>query len=267
MKKLEFLIAAGLGDNIILRMALDTVKHNYDEIRIAHNKGIVKDYRNDDPKYFKFLDELGALLFSEPPYIFDHGDYPVIQTYYTYSDLSIIIKNPKLEYLLAKGNSLNLNQEYIVITTKIRTLPKNVFNDISKNFWVILNDLSKKYKIVILGEKEIEGNHPDDWFSIYNEIISNLPNDKILDLTVPALGVTAPELHKVQQDCLIMKEAKFVIANGIGGNVWMAAAVANTIGFRSDEEPIINIVVNPQFENIFITKNINLFFNKLKEYL
>lgn len=266
-RKLSFWIAAGLGDNILLRMALDTVKHNFDEINISHNVDIVNEYRDGDPKYFKFLDDVGTLLFSEPPYNFNHNKYDIIYTYNTYKALGIVIKQPKLDHLLCKGVSLNLNQEYIVLTTKIRTLPKQVFYNLAPQFWKILTALSQKYKIVVLGEREMEGPMPNDIYSIYNDIIANLPKDSLIDLTVPALGVTAPELSKIQQDCLIMKNAKFVIANGIGGNVWMAAAVANTIGFRCDEEQIINLIVQSEWENIFITKDQSKFIKKLEEYL
>lgn len=265
MKKLEFTIAAGIGDNIVLRMALDSVKHNYDEIRISHNKDIVNIHRNGDPNYFKFLNDLGSLLFSEKPYIFDHNIYPIIYTHRTYINLNIKIKKPNLNYLLCKGSPLNIG-EYIVLTTKIRTLPKATFLNLAQKLWVVLNTLSNKYKIVVMGEREMDGDITADTYSIYNDIMSNLSNDKIIDLTIPILGKDAPTLNKIQQDCLIMENAKFVIANGIGGNVWMSAAVANTIGFRTDNEEITDIVINPEFENIFITKNFDHFIDKIKTY-
>jgi hypothetical protein len=267
MRKLEFKIALGLGDNILLRMALDTIKHNYDEIRISHDENIMQIYRNNDPAYQKFMDDIGNLLFTEPPYIFDHGNYPIIYTYNTYKSLNTIVKKPQLEHLLCQGNSLNLKEEYIVLTTKIRTLPRTTFDCISNRLWKVLNELTNKYKIVIIGERVLEKNPwPDDTYSIYNDVVSNLPKHCLIDLTIPALGETSPTLKQVQQDCLIMKEAKFTIANGIGGNVWMAAAAGKVIGYRTDNADIIEWIVNPQFENIFITKDENLYLNKLKEF-
>ena len=54
-------INVGLGDNIITRLLLDRIKHNYDEIRISHNKKVMENYRDNDPKYWEFLDEIGSL--------------------------------------------------------------------------------------------------------------------------------------------------------------------------------------------------------------
>ena len=262
MRKLEFKIACGLGDNIVLRMALDTVKHNYDQIRIAHNKQIMKDYRNNDPIYWKFLNDLGNLLFTEAPYVFDHGEYPEIYTYDTYINLGIKIKEPKLDHLLCKGTSLNLNKEYIVITTRAKLIDQRILYGLLPSFLEKIKQLSTKYRILVLGEREVEGEYQA--FSIYDQIITTIPTDRILDLTVAALGITAPKLTNIQQDCLIMKEAKAVITFGIGGNVWMSAAVANTIGFRTkDNNNITDVVINPEFKNIFITQNWNEFILKL----
>ena len=265
MKTLEFKVAAGVGDNIVLRMALDTVKHNYDQIKISHNKQIVDTHRGGNSEYYKFLDDIGNLLFTEHPYSYDHNEYPEIYTYKAYIDLGIKIKSPKLEYLLCKGNSLNLGEEYIVLTTRARTIFKN---SITQEFWDTIKVLSKKYKIVVIGERRIEDYNKnaagtgDEIFSIYDQIVANI--DIITDLTTSGFGITVPKLSKIQQDCLIMKEAKFVITFGIGGNVWMAAAVANTIGYRTDNEEITDVVINPEFSNIFITKNWSQFINKLK---
>src|SRR5262249_48834942 len=159
-------------DNILLRMALDTVKHNFDEINISHDVDIVNHHRNGDPKYFKFLDDIGTLLFSEPPYNFNHNKYDIIYTYNTYKRLDIKIKQPKLDYLLCKGVALDLDQEYIVITTKIRTLPRQVFYSLAPRLWNVLTALSHKYKIVVLGEREMEGPMPNDIYSIYKDIMA-----------------------------------------------------------------------------------------------
>lgn len=266
MNKLEFKICAGIGDNIVLRMALDTVKHNYDEIRISHNKDVIAAFRDEGRNYDVFLHDLGTLLFSEPPYIFDQGEYPEIYTCNTYKKLGIVIKEPKLDYLLCKGKSLDTNGKYIALTTRARTFLRR---SITVEFWHTLIQLSNTYKIVVMGEREIEGDKgfvgtSDEISSIYDLIISNLGHDRIIDLTTPKLGVSAFKLENIQQDCLIMKEAEFVITFGIGGNVWMSAAVANTIGYRTDNEEITNIVVNPHFSNIFITKDWNQFVNRIK---
>lgn len=249
----------------------DTVKDQYQQISVAHNRYLLAEYKGGDAPYHRFLDELGSILFSEPPYVFDHGDHPVISTHQTYLDLQTAIKSPNLDHLLCKGSSLNLDRQYIVITTKIRGLASSVFNSLSSEFWSALQQLSTKYKIVVIGERNIEPNreyqNPAVMISsIYDQIIRIVKPENLLDLTVPGFGITAPNLNQIRQDCLIMKEAKLVITFGIGGNVWMSSAVANTIGFRADNEGIIDCVVKPEFQNIFITKDWNAFMAGLASY-
>jgi hypothetical protein len=61
-----------------------------------------------------------------------------------------------------------------------------------------------------------------------------------------------------------MKNAKFVITLGIGGNFVLAAAVSRVIGFRSDHElNNIDLLANPDFTSIFLTKDWGSFINKL----
>lgn len=272
-KKMAHKITIGLGDNLVIRVFFDSVKDQFSEIRIAHDKQIIKFYRNNDPVYCRFLEQLGKLLFSEPPYVFDHGNHPEINTYQTMSNLGTPIKNPDLAHLLCKGNSLNLGEPYIVILTKVRVLSKNVLFPLLPSFWQTIRDLSRKYKIVILGEKVTElskeyVNNQNTIYSIYEQIISNVPRERLLDLTVPALGVTSPTLDKIQQDCLIMKEAEAVVTFGIGGNFWMSMASANqTIGFRADDDRTTDLIDNPHYKTAKVTKNWSKFINDLRNYL
>src|ERR1700722_341314 len=220
-KKVALEIAAGIGDSLVVRIFFDAVKHEYDQIIISHSKSIVNQWRNGDPNYFRFLYDWGTLLFSENPFVYsDHARY--IDVAKTLMGLGTKPKTPNLHHLLCKGNSLNLGEEYIVLTTKIRCFNKKLFYPLSIKLWGTLKKLSQKYKVVVIGEREVEKSkeyqlNTSDIFGIYEQIITNIPNDRVVDLTVPALGITTPTLEKIQQDCLIMKEAKFVITFGIGG--------------------------------------------------
>lgn len=230
----------------------------------------MRDYRNNDPSYGKFLHELGVLLFTSPPFHFDHGDYPPIQTERVIRDLRIVPARTDIDRLLCQGISLNLGEPYIVITTKIRVLSKKNFLTKSPDLWRALRKLSEKYKIVILGEQEVEiskeyQNHKNEIWSIYEQIVANLPADRVVDLTVPALGITSPTLRKVQQDCLIMKQAKFTITFGIGGNLWLAVASGNCIGYRTDGDYVTDLLVNPEYPGVFLTRDWKQFISKLEE--
>lgn len=277
MVRLEATINVGLGDSLATRILLESVKNRFDEILISHNKEIVNLYRDNNLKYWEFLNELGPLVFSEKPYIFDHIEHlPLTQT--RFLDLLVanyqsdIIVTPSL-YHMCQGEPLNIG-EYVVITTKVRVLSKHVLIPLINQLWETLNLIDSKYKIVILGEKEVESNkeyinQTETTYSIYNNIINGLNKDRIVDLTIPALGVTIPDMKQIKQDMLIMKNAKFVIVLGVGGNFCMSVGVANTINFRNDDEhpftKLTNIINQPQYPNMFSTQNWNAFLNRIKE--
>ena len=271
MSKTAISIAIGLGDNIMIRGYLDTIKHQYSEIRISHHSPILAVYRDSDVHYHRFMNELGPLLFSEPPYVFDHGAHKhmsqpdVLRTY------NIQVAKPNLSHLLCKGESLKLNKPYIVLTTKVRMLNKHIFYPLSVELWGIIRKLSEKYTIVVMGEREVEKskeyvNNLIEVYSLYEQIISNIPNERILDITVPALGITAPSMTKLQQDCLIMKEAAFVLAIGVGGNYCTSLAVANTICFRAEADPAVDTLASRNYNDVFITRDFGNLKRKLMEY-
>jgi hypothetical protein len=270
MKETNLTIAVGIGDNLAVRIFFDAVKHEYKAIRISHDKHIIDFWRNNDPLYCKFLDQLGTLLFSEPPYIFTHEQYKPIHTAGVLCNLSKKPASPNLSHLLCKGKPLDLNEEYVVITTKVRSITKSMFMKLSILFWPVLTELSKRYKIVVMGEREMELSKEYNYnrhniFGIYEQIITNVPNDRLIDLTVPALGITVPNMDKIQQDCLIMKNAKKVITFGLGGNFWLAMAVANVLGYRDDNDITTDMVNNPTYPTAFITKNWMEFLQKIRE--
>jgi hypothetical protein len=272
MKQISTSICLGLGDNIVARIIFDTVKHEYNLIKISHDKNVIRHHKNGDSAYLKFLDDIGTLLFTEPPYIFDHNAYQAIHTLNTVKSLSVPVTKPKLQHLLCKGTPISIDEEYVVITTKIRAISRKKILPMLIKLWKVLQKLSTKYKIVILGEREVEknveyGHFMDLAYGIYDQIITNLPTDRVIDLTIPALGVTAPTLPQIQQDGLIMQRAKFIITLGLGGNVWLAATAGNkVIGYRNetDNDYAADIILNPNFTSAKIFKNWDEFIKTLE---
>lgn len=272
MKKVSTSICLGLGDNIVARIIFDMIKHEYDEIRISHDKEIMRVYKGEDPAYSSFLQSIGTLLFTEYPYYFDNGSYTPINTLNTVKSVPTIIK-PNLQPLLCRGKSLNLGEEYIVITTKIRGIQKHKFLLESIKLWKALSQLSSKYKIVILGEREVEKTFeykrlPDLVYGIYEQIIANISTNRIIDLTIPSLGNTPPNISKIQQDGLIMQQAKCVITFGLGGNVWLAAVTSNQlVGLRdiADHDEAADLILNTKFSSVRVFKDWTQFIQALIE--
>lgn len=272
VRTLEFEICAGIGDNLVVRIFFDSIKQNYNRISISHSRAVINHYRGGDQRYYNFLSDLSKLIFSESPFYFDpRGKFPTIHTEKVITELASKPKLTNLHKTLCKGESLNLGEEYIVITTKVRCLNRTTFFPLSIQLWAMLRELSKRYKIVVMGERVVEISKEykgleSSIFGIYEQIIANIPSDRIIDKTVPALGITIPDIKNIQQDCLIMREAKLVVTLGIGGNFWLSAAVANTLGFREDVDRVTDYITNPDYPTVFTTRDWALFMSKLENY-
>jgi hypothetical protein len=279
-------IPTSLGEIIHFKFYLDKVKNQYDQIRLGFATGLwddclhtnAPDWQHKKILWEKYLSDIGQLFFSEPPYVLEAPTKWGGSTDVLVRELGINPQKVEMGHLLCKGESLNLGNDYIVITTKIRAVKPDFFYNSSNELWDVLRQISKKYKIVILGErkvevrKEYETNHAQGWepipFGIYDDIISNLPGDCLIDRTVPALGETVSDLATIQQDCLIMKEAKFVVTLGIGGNFCLATSVSDmAIGFRGDNNPFADAIFNREYSNAIISKDWNRFIAAIKVYV
>lgn len=264
-------IPIGLGDLIYTKAMFDNIKHLYSEIHLNIYRDIISFY-NIDPNYNQFIDEIGALFFNEAPYILTSENIPFYGLATMCRDSKITPVKPELKHLLCKGVPINIDEEYIVIVTKVRYMLRDHFESKKQELFGVLRQLSQKHKVVILGEKVVQLNggyvqFADGIYSIYNDVIQNISPDRIVDLTVPELGITAPSLTNIQQDCLTLSNAKFAVTMGVGGGFCMATAVANTIGYRIDQDPIADVVFSREYSNAVITKDWNYFLNKLREYL
>lgn len=279
MKIIETGLPTSLGEIINIKWHLDIIKNQYDQIKLSFDKTLFNmclhteadDWPTKKILWDKYLDDIGRLFFSEPPYVLTNIPYRLRNFDNMIRDYSLQPIKVNMGHILCSGKSLDIGEEYIVITTKARDLFKKIFLPLSTQLWSVLSKLSKKYKIVILGERHVEMRKEygsDTVFGIYEQIIANLPNERILDLTVPALGETVADLKDIRQDCLIMKEAKFVVTVGIGGNFCLSTSVANmAIGYRHDNLAVANKVFGQEYSNAIITKDWNYFIKVLERYL
>jgi hypothetical protein len=269
MKKLLVTSAIGMGDILYLKSSLDAIKHEYDQIDIHFAMGLIRWLkRNED--YADFVLELANLLFNEPPYtIVESGpEFRSMAEYFLHYNIKVI--KPDLP-ILCQGQSLGIDP-YLVITTKVRYFSGDLFKN--NELWDTLKQLP--YKIVVLGEREVEMNHEyindnniygPSVYSIYPELVKNL-GDKIIDMTIPALGITSPNIKQLRQDALIMSEAKSMITFGIGGNFTLGMSVAkNLVGFNQSTEFYAGAIFShsEQVGNSFVTSNAQTFLKKIGE--
>lgn len=275
-------IPTSLGEIINIKHHLDLIKNQYDKISLSFHTNLwsgslfveASDWPQKEVLWRKYLGDIGKLFFSEHPYVLEPnspvygGDVGVLT-----ERLGITPQKSEMGHLLCAGTPLDIG-EYIVITTKVRELDRNVYAPLSIQLYSALKELSKKYKIVVLGERKVEmrkeyGNHTNLVYGLYEEIVCNVPSDRIVDLTVPALGETVSDLSKIMQDCLIMRDAKFAITAGCGGNFCLTSSCAKMhIGFRHDKIVFTDrIFENREYANAIVTKDWNRFISAIRSYI
>lgn len=281
MKSLQISIPLGLGDLIIIKTQLDTVKHEYDLIEITPYKALYQQCLHTEDAgwparkilWDKYLADVGKLFFSESPYKMSDINYPYMSTENMIKQLNLTPKKPELAHLLAKGKSLELDAPYIVLHTKARHINKQILYPNIIQLWDLLKKISNKYYIVIVGEKVVEMRKEyeglkNEIFSLYEQMITNLPTNRVIDLTLPALSETVSDISQIQQDCLIIHEAAASITFGLGGNFCLSTAVAKmAIGFRTENFWLTNAVFTQEYSNAIITKDWARFMRALGRYL
>jgi hypothetical protein len=263
-KQIGMDINVGIGDHLFLRIFMDGIKDQYDRIAITHSKPGMAFWHNNDAARWDFNLKLGHLVFSEPPYVLiPNARFPFYPNARIINELNKKPVKPNLDCLCV-GTSLNIGK-YVVLTTKVRHIAKHDFETAKAKLTPALQRLASKYMVVISGEREVqrtkeyevEGNkflvH-----GLYDYFVSVLPMERTLDLSLPALGVTCSTMPKLQQDCLIMKEAEAVINFGIGGNLWISTCVANrTIGWHNDADTTMDLMQG--YPNYQVTRELDQF--------
>lgn len=284
--KLEVMLNCGIGDVILTRNILDGVKHQYNKINITPSNQIINQYRNGDKNFKNFIFSFMKTMFNSKPYSVKlNQKYPrfscmdnIYQDIIVSDESKYSIKTYSDE--LCIGDPLPIS-DYIVISTKVRGAP--LLNDFDtfykKQFIDTLLKLCDKYKIVILGEREILNNveyrhiGPQRIYCIYNDLIKVLLNTgQVIDMTISGNEASMPSLKKIQQDCLIMNNAKNVISMGFGGNFILTLASAKAItSFVGEEDTIIkgfapyyvNMAHHPQRQGVCITTQFTDFIETL----
>ena len=274
-RQLDIKLAIGLGDILLSKAMLDRFKHLYERINISFYTEYIVAYRNGEQGNYKFLNDLAQLLFSEPPYNYIPEGHAV--RHFNPQELQdfhhITMTHPDLAHIICDPNYYHGLSNYIVINTKVRALNKPVYEAIKVPFWNIIRQITAKKKLVILGERVVEMNHEYAYltsihvWSLYNEIINNIPSNQILDMTVPALGITPPDLQHIREDSCVLRDADFVISIGIGGGFCLSSSVAKyLVTYRADIEQVCEYLYGPSTCNhprAFITKDSRAFLNKL----
>ena len=272
----------GLGDIIYLKQLLDDTKHLYKSIQITPNTETISSTKNDFVNHFKFLYNIFYDLFLEDPYeivyspefsglSLNHGSY--ISFLNTVFGIKVQPKIPNLEkYFCKKIYPKNNN---ILITTKVRGIHISEYENIKNNFYTLLNQIGKKYNLILIGERQI-GINPEykrldnkELFTIYEDLIKYLKNYQ--DKTTTSMTDVTPDYSDFLEDCSIMNSSKKVITLGFGGNVAMAMSVSEIINFygnnhNTNHEHLMyyKLMENASDKKI-LTSDPYFFYSKLEE--
>jgi hypothetical protein len=227
----------GIGDMLMIRYQLDSVKDRYSEAILSPNVPWFKNNIRSSEWTDGYIIDLMKMIFSSPHYKIT-DDY----SSFTWRDSCQMETLDKitpagcnyLKDLFCVGKKLNIDEPYVTLTTKVRVVQKSSYPDLKDKLFEALNNVAKKYKIVILGEKKLPNwneftMNPNDIFVIYDDIIKNLPKERLVDLTFD--NMTKSSLKKVQQDCVYMRDANMNIMLGIGGNWFLGLVAGRSISY------------------------------------
>lgn len=261
----QLAIHVGIGDHLLVRFFFDQICNKYDAIQVNHYGQTMSIWRNNDLRYWQFIYAFGGLVFSDKPYqLFKQpNSFPLWQCEKSL-ELRLKPKRPNIPQLIVNNNlTPEISGPYIVLTTKVREMNKNIFRSFVKEVSPVINKISKKYAIVLLGEREVEKSkeysvacNNDVIFSAYDDFKKMVPD--AIDLTIPALGIKSPDIKQVQHDCYLMSRSKAVVNMGCGGNLWLSTVSAPlTICLRGCDKYKTTDLFQGAFPELFLSRDIN----------
>jgi hypothetical protein len=260
----------GIGDIIVLKSYINQFFNNSkDKIYIDYNKDHIRTWRDNVDEYYPFLIKLANFILPNDYIIVEEGleggkqiDTATIVDYYKR------LSSDRFKVIDMYHKNIEKDSGKIILHTKVRGLYNHDYNRIKDGFYKILNE--SKNQIIVLGEKEIEYGreyaiHTNRIiYSIYSDIINNIDSNKIIDLTVPRLGITTPDFDKLADDIKLMSNYKNIVF-GIGGTLLLAL-------YACSPENIIGCVPPGDICSPFLNTNNNLkypssFLNELSNFL
>lgn len=224
MKDNKFFISnIGIGDLIIFcsNVLLRVPKNK--QIIIKFDSQTFLKYKND--KYKKICFDILYYLLSDYSIIISDEDsenfnlwYPDAKIYQQLSDNEFLEKhfNQKFNKQTIEGYS-----DSIVVVTKVRDLSRSSFNSISTGFFKKLNN--SKSKIILIGERNVYLNQEyerlgdQNVYSIYDDLIKNIDNEKIIDLTKEDYNSDNSNFCDFLEKTNIIYNSKSTIVFGGGG--------------------------------------------------
>lgn len=226
-----------------------------DIININIDNSITKWYRNDSDEYKNFC--LKYIKFILNDFNIKKFNSEKNNTHNWYSNpayISNMFVDKKVRSIikekLTSGTPKLDSSLSIVLFTKTRGLHKSIYDSFSKKYFEALNTLD--YNFILLGEKKVTYvgeyyNKNFEIYSLYDDYISNLPKEKIIDLTFDEFDPSKITIESVVSDLSLISNSKKMIMIGGGGFFCTSLFTDNLISlFDSRLTPQFNSEVGTQ---------------------
>jgi hypothetical protein len=214
----------GIGDLTFFcgEMLLRLTKEDILEIKI--NKDSLTKYRNGSESYEKFCIDYVKYILSEYT-VLECQTEPDRTWEINYDYIDQMLGEPRIKKIFQKkflsGKINDDHKGHLILFTKVRAYQQSNFNNFSNIFFNHLNSLDTKIILIgertvhYTGENEILGK--DIVYSLYDEYLKNISNDKIIDLTNDDYSPNSISLESIINDLTLISNSKKMIMIGCGG--------------------------------------------------
>lgn len=274
LPEISIVTTIGIGDLILVKGALDFIKHNFSKITICPCLNLNEVFRQGSKEFDDCVKDLCSLFFSEAPYTLDYEAYKtatdadITRSHEIIQKYIVVKKQPQLNNFLCKDEYRLDLKNYVVINTKIRGYRVEEYKKSINNFLDSLMLMNDKYKIIILGERHLVETKEylgisEFVYCIYDDLIKNLIRDNVYDLTRTTDIFNTPVLENIKKDCSIMANAHQVINLGGGGAFCMAFSVGKLISILDNEFELAKYK-HLCGERFYLTNNMSDLCNKIR---
>lgn len=225
----------GIGD--IFLFCLEQKQNDPASLSINIDLSKIKTYRNESSGYLEFVKEILVKFLPNTQINFIENKYDILYTE-NWKKIYKSITTQNIIEFYQKLFKYEKEKDYYVLFTKIRDVDYHDYLSLQKNFYKILNE--KNTKIILLGEREIEYGveyqilGPKKVYSIYNDILSNVNSELIIDKTIPKLGVTVPNTEQIFEDMKIIVNSKKTIMIGRGGFFCLSLITKKLLSYQGN---------------------------------
>ena len=254
---LKVALRIGIGDIICSRLILEGT-----DAEVCLDSRLLKYKDENKEAYLAFANEFAEFIFEGIKFHrTDSSEFRAVG----WEDLYMEGHRPKVGPWIDKLCIPHEAGDYICLFTKCRGFVAQDAEIFVDQLIPILNKLD--CPIMVIGEREVEMNAEyrlNKVCSIYPFLKERI--HRMVDMTIPALGLTVPTLRQFREDCCNIRRSKGVVNIGLGGNLVMSMLFdkAVTLIPKYDYWTEITASVWPTiFPNSFFTVDSKLFLDRV----